>query len=60
MPAAQRKFRLLGRQLDCSHLNNNLEPGRLESFAKALPAEVVDFCHVIGFGEYGVANMLPF
>jgi hypothetical protein len=60
MPAAYRKIRLLGRQLDRSHLDNNLEPSRLECLANAIVAAVVDACFVIGFGEYWVTNTLPF
>ena len=60
MPAAHREIRLLRRQLNGSHFDDNLEPAVLEFLANALMTDVVDFFLNVGFREHWVTNLFPF
>lgn len=60
MPAAHGEIGLLRRELNGSHLDNNLEPAVLEFLANALLAQIVDFFLTIGFGEHWITNLFPF
>jgi hypothetical protein len=60
MPAAHGEIGLLGRQLNGSHLDDNLEPAVLEFLANALLADVVDFFPTVGFREHWITNLFPF